>query len=157
VLAAATRMPALVAAFLSGMIQEHERSVGGWQAEWPTIAAAVQATGAAAAASAAVAEGLSVDPGRMRANLDATHGTVLAERAMLLLAPHIGRAAAQTLVTRAVRETRETGTVLGAVLRSMPEVSRALPADVIHGIDDPHQYLGQAERIRRELLGDTTE
>ena len=47
-LAAATRLPGLVAAFLTGMVQEHERAVGGWHAEWPTIAAAVQTTGVGA-------------------------------------------------------------------------------------------------------------
>ena len=52
VLAAATRLPGLVAAFLTGMVQEHERAVGGWHAEWPTIAAAVQTTGSALAAMA---------------------------------------------------------------------------------------------------------
>ncbi len=31
-LAAATRVPGLVSAFLSGMPQEHERGVGGWHA-----------------------------------------------------------------------------------------------------------------------------
>ena len=41
-LAAATRVPGLVAAFLSGMVQEHERGVGGWHAEAPTVAAVVQ-------------------------------------------------------------------------------------------------------------------
>ena len=49
-LAAATRLPGLVAAFLTGMVQEHERAVGGWHAEWPTIAAAIQTTGSALAA-----------------------------------------------------------------------------------------------------------
>ena len=61
-LAAATRLPGLVAAFLTGMVQEHERAVGGWHAEWPTVAAVVQTTGAAVAAAAQVLEGLSVDP-----------------------------------------------------------------------------------------------
>ncbi len=37
-LAAAHRVPGLVASFLSAMVQEHERGVGGWQAEWPIIA-----------------------------------------------------------------------------------------------------------------------
>ena len=50
VLAASTRLPGLVAAFLTGMVQEHERGVGGWHAEWPTLAATVQTTGSALAA-----------------------------------------------------------------------------------------------------------
>src|SRR5436190_556444 len=70
-LAAAVRTPGLVAAFLAGMTQEHERAVGGWQAEWPTLAALIQATGAASEAMADVAEGLTVDSERMRRNLEA--------------------------------------------------------------------------------------
>ena len=46
-LAAASRAPHLVASFLSGMVQEHERAAGSWQAEWPTVASLIQATGAA--------------------------------------------------------------------------------------------------------------
>ena len=52
VLAAATRMPGLVASYLTAMSQEHERGVGGIQAEWPIVGAAVQSTGAAVAALA---------------------------------------------------------------------------------------------------------
>ena len=37
VLAAAVRVPGLVASMLSGMVQEHERALGGWQAEWDTL------------------------------------------------------------------------------------------------------------------------
>ena len=70
-LAAAVRTPGLVAAFLAGMDQEHERAVGGWQAEWPTLAALIQAAGAASEAMAVVAEGLTVDAERMRRNMNA--------------------------------------------------------------------------------------
>ncbi len=69
VLAAATRMPGLVAAYLAGMVQEHERAAGGWQAEWQTLPDAVQTTGSALAAAAAAIAGLTVFPDRMRANL----------------------------------------------------------------------------------------
>src|SRR5262249_58584476 len=36
-LAAATRAPALVATMLASMPPEHERGLGGWQAEWETL------------------------------------------------------------------------------------------------------------------------
>ena len=71
-LAAAVRTPGLVAAYLTGLVQEHERAVGGWQAEWPTLAALLQATGAASEAMTDVAAGLTVDPERMQRNLAAT-------------------------------------------------------------------------------------
>src|SRR5262249_21352380 len=78
-IAAASRLPGLVATYLSGMAQEHERGVGGGQAEWSTVAAAVTSTGAAAHALAGVMEGLRVDPARMRRGLDNTRGAIFAE------------------------------------------------------------------------------
>ena len=38
VLAAAIRVPALVSVMLTAMVQEHERGLGGWHAEWETLA-----------------------------------------------------------------------------------------------------------------------
>src|SRR6202161_3717476 len=37
VLAAAIRVPALVSTMLTAMVQEHERGLGGWHAEWETL------------------------------------------------------------------------------------------------------------------------
>src|SRR6185312_3093947 len=74
-LAAATRVPALVSSYLSAMVQEHERGVGGSQAEWPIAVDIVQATGTAASSIAEVSEGLIVDPVRMQDNLRSTKGT----------------------------------------------------------------------------------
>lgn len=37
VLTAATRAPGLVATVFAGMVQEHERALGGWQAEWDAL------------------------------------------------------------------------------------------------------------------------
>jgi len=72
-LAAANRTPGLVAAFLAGMVQEHERAAGGWQAEWQTLAALIDATGSALSAMAGAIGGLTVFPERMLANIEA-HG-----------------------------------------------------------------------------------
>jgi len=152
VLAAATRTPGLVATFLSGMIQEHERAVGGWHAEWPVITAIVQATGTAVAAMAEIAAGLTVNPDVMRRNLEGTRGTVFAERARLLLAPRLGRGKAASLIEHALSQVAESGRTFGVILRDLPEVAGTLPADVLDTIDDPTHYLGVAETIRRRLL-----
>ena len=82
-IAAARRTPGLLANFLSGMLQEQERAAGGWQAEWSAIEGIVQAAGVAAEAMAEVAAGLTVDAGRMRANIGATNGAAYSERARL--------------------------------------------------------------------------
>ena len=71
-IAAARRTPGLMANFLSGMLQEHERAIGGWQAEWPSVEGIVKSAGIALESMVEVAEGLTVDAARMRQNLDAT-------------------------------------------------------------------------------------
>ena len=69
-LAASARAPQRVAALLAAMPQEHERALGGWQAElaeWPQLLLSVQG---AARAMAHMLPGLQVHSGRMRANID---------------------------------------------------------------------------------------
>ena len=131
-MAASKRTPGLVADFLAGMVQEHERAAGGWQAEWATVQAIVQSAGVALESMAEVAQGLTVDAARMRSNIDATHGAVFAEKAMMLLAPGMGREAAHRAVEESVRKTG-----------SPP----ALP-----GLREPEDYLGSAEAFRLRLL-----
>lgn len=157
VLAAATRVPGLVAAFLTGMVQEHERGVGGLQAEWPTVADVVQSTGAALAALAATMEELQVDPHAMRANLESTNGGVFAERAMMLLSPPLGREAANRLVKDALAAAQKSGWRFGEALRRMPEVSGALSPDLLERIDRPEEYLGATETLRQRLLDTSRE
>lgn len=151
-LAAAERVPGLVATFLSAMVQEHERGVGGWQAEWPTVAAVIQATGLAAASMAEVAEGLGVDPARMRSNIAATHGGIFAERAMMLLGGKVGRDTAHQILEKATRKSVEEGRPLAAVLSEMPEVTGHLDAAALSSLEVPEQYLGVADEFRERLL-----
>ena len=151
-LAASARLPGLVAAFLTGMVQEHERAVGGWHAEWPTIADAIQTTGSALSAMADAATGLSVDPDRMRVNIEGTNGAIFAERAMMLMTSSVGRESARLLVTDALAQSRETGRTLRETLLAIPEAVRAIPADVLRMIDVPEDYLGAAETLRVQLL-----
>ena len=151
-LAAAQRVPGLVATFLSAMVQEHERGVGGWQAEWPTVTAVIQATGLAAASMAEVAEGLVVDPARMRSNIEATHGVIFAERAMMVLGGKVGRDTAHQVLEKATRKSVEEGRRLAEVLSEMPEVTRHLDAAVLRSLEVPEQYLGAADEFRERLL-----
>jgi 3-carboxy-cis,cis-muconate cycloisomerase len=151
-LASANRVPGLVASFLSGMVQEHERAAGAWQAEWPTVAALTQATGVAVSSMREVAEGLSVDEGRMCANIEATKGVVFAERAMMLLGEKVGCDAAHKLLDRATRQSVAEGRRLREVLGEMPEVSRHLDAATLRSIEVPEEYLGSAETFRKRLL-----
>jgi len=150
-LAAAHRVPGEVAAFLSAMVQEHERGVGGWQMEWPVVASVIQSTGLAAASMAEVAEGLSVDAARMRSNLENTKGVIFAERAMMLLGVSLGRDVAHKVLEEATRKGIAQGRHLADVLAEMPEVSSRVDASLLRQIENPEQYLGSAEEFRKAL------
>jgi 3-carboxy-cis,cis-muconate cycloisomerase len=123
------------------MVQEHERGAGGWQAEWATIARVIEDTGLALASMTEVAEGLSVDVSRMRANIEATGGVIFAERAMMLLGPKMGRDAAHKLLEEATRHAK-----LAEVL------AKSLSPEEIQDLNVPESYLGSAEIFRRQLL-----
>ena len=154
-LAAAHRVPGLVADFLSGMLQEHERAVGGSQAEWSTVAGIVQSAGVAAASMAEAVAGLAVYPGRMRSNIEATRGAVFAERAAIWLAPALGRDPAHRLMEEAARQSAATGRTLAEVLAGMADVARLLTPDQLAGLQTPEDYLGSAEAFRVRLLSGT--
>lgn len=151
-IAAATRMPGLVASYLTAMVQEHERSVGGSQSEWPTVAAIVQATGVAVASIAEVAEGLSVDTSRMRRNLDETNGIVFAEKAVTLLAAKLGRERAHQLLETAVQRVLQEKRSLPDVMGEMPEIMMILDKGTLQQLTLAEDYLGSAESFRRALL-----
>lgn len=151
-LTAAYRVPGLVSTFLSSMVQEHERGVGGWQSEWTTIAGTVQAASLAIASMAEVAQGLTVDAARMRENIDATHGAIFAERATVLLSRKIGRDAARKVVEQAVRQSLAGDRDFAAVLAAMPETKKVLDATTLRDLQSPEHYLGAAEEFRRSLL-----
>lgn len=70
-IAAAKRVPGLLADFLSGIAVEHERSLGGWQSEWTLAQGIFQSAGVAVASMAEVVSGLRVDRERMKTNLEA--------------------------------------------------------------------------------------
>jgi 3-carboxy-cis,cis-muconate cycloisomerase len=150
-LAAAHRVPGLVATYLSAMVQEHERAVGGWQTEWPVVSDLIQATGLATASMAEVAEGLAVDPARMLANIEATRGIVFAERVAMLLGVSVGRAVAHRLLEDATRRSITEDRQLADVLRDMPEVSRHLSPETLDDLAKPEAYLGVAEEFRKRL------
>jgi 3-carboxy-cis,cis-muconate cycloisomerase len=155
-LAAAERVPGLVSNFLSTIVQEHERAVGGWQSEWPTMASIVQSTGAAASSMAEVSEGLLVDPVRMRQNIANTKGLIFAERAMMLLAAELGRDVAGKLLEDASQKSIAQKIDLVALLAELPEVSSRLNSSVLDQLAIPEQYLGSAEAFREALLNSAT-
>jgi len=156
-LTAANRVPGLVSSFLSAMLQEHERGVGGWQGEWPVVATVIQSTGVATSSMAEVAEGLSVDAEKMRRNIENTNGLIFAERAMMLLGAKLGRDVAHKILDGAARKSVNENRNLSAVLAEIPEVNAQLSGDELKQLETPEQYLGSAEAFRKALIAEPSQ
>jgi len=153
-LGAAVRVPGLVATMLSAAVQEHERGLGNWPAEWEVLPELVMLTAGALDAMAEVVAGLDVDAARMRANLDLTRGQIFAEAAQMALAPAIGRDTAHALVGRACRRAAAEGAHLRDILLQEPQVTAVLDRAAIERLFDPARYLGESGAfIERALAG----
>jgi len=144
VLSAATRVPGLVATMLSAMPNEHERALGGWQAEWETLPEIVSLSAAALAQLSSVTAGLQVDTERMRSNIDASRGMVMAEAIVIELAHGSGRAQSHQLVEAACRKAYSQQQDLLTVLQAEPQVTDVLSKDRLAQLFDPLSYIGQA-------------
>ncbi|SDD01232.1 3-carboxy-cis,cis-muconate cycloisomerase [Paraburkholderia lycopersici] len=152
VLTAATRAPGLVATVFAGMVQEHERALGGWQAEWDALPDLARLAGGALAQIEQIAAGLEVRPGRLAENLDATHGLILGEAVMLALGDQIGRLDAHHLVEHASKSAVQSGRSLYEVLAADPAVTRHLDEARLKALLDPASYVGEAHAFVDAVL-----
>jgi len=147
VLSAATRVPGLVSTMLSAMVQEDERGLGDWHAEWETLPEIFRLAAGALHQMATIVPHLEVDAARMRRNLDATQGLIFAEGVSMGLGNHIGKSAAHTLVEAASRRARDSGKHLREVLAQDRAVTDWLNAEELDRLFAPENYLGVAEML----------
>jgi 3-carboxy-cis,cis-muconate cycloisomerase len=151
-LAAATMAPNLAATIFAAQVQDHERSAGPWHAEWPTLPMLQLITSGALAAIVDIAEGLEVDIARMRLNLDATHGLIMAEAVTMALAEKIGKSEAHHLVEAASKKAVADKKDLREVLTKDPKVAAHLTADRIAKLFEPMAYQGVSQALIDRLL-----
>ena len=138
---------------LDAMSADHERATGPWQLEWVAIPEAFIATGGALRQARFLVEGLIVDAGRMRRNLDLTGGLIVAEAVMMALARHTGRGEAHDIVYGACRAALDKGTTLLEELERSAEVTRHFDKKRLAELTDPVNYLGSAEAMVDRALG----
>jgi 3-carboxy-cis,cis-muconate cycloisomerase len=144
IVAAAKIVRGNVGLMLDAMAADHERATGPWHLEWVALPEAFLAAGGALSQSRFMLEGLTVDTGRMRRNLDLTGGLIVAEAVMMALAPHTGRQTAHDIVYGACRAALEKGTTLLDALQQRPEVTHHLGPEQLRELTDPVSYLGSA-------------
>jgi 3-carboxy-cis,cis-muconate cycloisomerase len=125
------------AVLAGGLAHEHERAVGAWHEEWEALAGTLAFAGGAVAAAADALEGLEVDAGRMRRNIEQSDGLLLAERISFALTPRLGRRDAHAVVAEAARAQSFRDALLA-------DERVGLAADKLDELLDPGGYLGAA-------------
>ncbi len=151
-LSCALRVPALVGTMLSAMVQEHERGLGGWHAEWETLPELCTLTAGALAAMHEALAGIEVSPAAMQANLHKAGGVIMAEAVSMELAKFVGREQAHHLVEQASRHSLEQGTELLSSLLAIEEVTAHLSEQQLHALLEPASYLGSAQSMIDQVL-----
>ncbi|WNI18889.1 lyase family protein [Actinacidiphila sp. ITFR-21] len=141
---AALQVPAYAVVLTQSLVTEDERSAGVWHAEWQPLRECLRLTGGAAHTAVELLEGLEIRVDRMRDNLGATGGQVVAERLAARFTGRLGRQAARQLLTRASARAARDGRPLGAVLGEDPAVKGRLPAAELDALLDPAGYTGAA-------------
>ncbi len=152
ILASARAVHALVPLMQGAMAQDHERATGPWQAEYLALPQAFVLTHGALAHARTIAEGMVVDPARMRRNLDLTGGLIVAEAVMMGLAPHLGRETAHHVVKHACDRALTAGGTLEDALMQEPEVTSRLDRAAIAAMTDPAAYLGATQQFIDRVL-----
>jgi len=116
IVAAARTNAALLSALHQALVQEQERGTHGWQVEWLTLPQMFALSAAALNKALFLSENLVVDVERMRANVKASNGLMLAEPLTLALASIIGGTQARLIVEQGceivAREKRHLADVL---------------------------------------------
>lgn len=159
VLAAANRVPALMSSIYQSMVQEHERSLGAWHAEWLAIPEIFQLCAGALSRTGEVLQGFEVNVEHMQQNLECTNGLIMAEAVMMALAPKIGRLNAHHVVEAACKTAVAQNQHLSEVVSQLDEVKAQFSQDEIVEIFKPENYLGniqqQIDAVLQEAQGES--
>ena len=145
ILTAAQRTPGLMATLYASQLQQHERALGGWQAEWETLPELIMLTGNIIEQSQELVQGMQVYPQKMRENLDITHGLLMAESVTLALAEFIGKQDAHHLVEVLCRQAIEQQHALYDVLVNDTRITSWLNATQIKNLLEPTATTGSAQ------------
>lgn len=147
IVSAARQNTALLTSMHHALLQQHERDGSAWQLEWLTLPQMVGLTGGALKNTAELLEQLHIHEDRMRTNVAASNGLLLAQAASQLLAKHVPPAEAKMTVSRAAQVARDSDRHLLDVLRQTVES----PVDW-SSIGDEASYLGATDQWINAVL-----
>ena len=145
ILAAANRVPVLMASLYQSMVQEHERSLGAWHAEWLALPEIFQLCAGALWRTLDVLQGMEVNTENMQRNLECTQGLIMAEAVMMTLAPKLGRLNAHHVVEAACKTAVAEQKHLKDVIAELDDIKNNFSTAEISAIFKPESYLGNIQ------------
>ena len=145
-------MPGLVSTMLSAMVQEHERGLGGWHAEWETLPEICTLSSGALEKLVSLIQQLGTSADAMLRNLSVTNGLIAAESVSMALAKFTGKATAHGLVERASHKTMKTNVPLRVILGRDVQISTHLGSAELDDLVDPAKYLGSSGKMIDAVL-----
>ncbi|QWT24454.1 adenylosuccinate lyase [Subtercola sp. PAMC28395] len=144
IVSAGKQAPGLLSTLYASLLAEDQRAIGGWHAEWQTLRELERLAITSTAAASGLLANLRVDGGRMRENLDITHGLLYSERVSAVLAGMLGKTAAFALVKGASGHV-SASSPLAVVLDEQLEVAghgREV-RDTVQRVFNPEAPVGQ--------------
>jgi len=139
-------------ACLDAMEADFERATGPWHVEWIAVPEAFVLTSGALSQANFMLAGLEVDTDRMRRNLEASNGLIMAEAVMMGLAPAVGRTTAHDKVYEACRRAIAEGVHLRDALLADSEICTQLGPKEIERLMEPANYLGATQQMIDRVL-----
>jgi 3-carboxy-cis,cis-muconate cycloisomerase len=104
-------------------------------------------------AVANIAQSLEVDSERMRLNLGATRGQIMAEAVSLALGAKLGKAEAQRIIEEASRKAFSAKRELQEVLAEDDRVKLSLSVGELAKLFEPMAYQGAAQTLIDRIVG----
>src|SRR5262249_20832925 len=126
-----------------------------WRFEWKALPEACLMTGAILAQTRDVLAGLGGNPDKMRRNLHALRGLLLAEPVIFALADQLRKQGAHAAVSGPSMHGFAHGVTFEQALMRNPQVKAALGKDELNALLDPTTYVGPAPAIVERVLAET--
>jgi 3-carboxy-cis,cis-muconate cycloisomerase len=152
ILAGTFRVPGLVSTILAAMPQDHQRGLGNWHAEAPTLVEIIRLSAGALHHLAELVASIQINTNRMKTNLELTQGLIYAEAVSAALAEKLGRAAAHEKIEAACAASIKSGKHLREVLASQAETLAHLSATDLDRLFNPFNYLGSSSAFIDAIL-----
>ena len=150
VVAGAAQLRALVPLALESMMTEHEANRATSVMMRSAIGPAAIHAGDILGRLITIASGMTLDPERMRRNLEHTGGMILSEALMMELGKTLGRQEAHDVVYDIVEKVIAGETTFAAALASAPGITQRLTEAERAQLMEPAQYTGLCASMARE-------